>query len=110
MLAKKNRLTSKEFKEVRVFSFYRGPLFDIKTVTTLEDKYAVVVSAKTCRKAVERNKLKRTYYCIIKEIRDNGTTELNNKSFIFYPKRESLTSKYRDLKKIIYSALEKKHV
>ena len=90
MLAKKNRLTTKELKNVGRFSLYRGEYFDAKKSDTYTDKYAVVISVKTFKLAVQRNKIRRLFYRILY---DTLISKLNQKGYtvLFYPKKNTKT-------------------
>jgi ribonuclease P protein component len=89
MLAKKNRLTALKLKNVGRFSLYRGASFDAKKLEKYEQEYTCIISAKTMKKAVERNKVKRIFYRILQEsiIGKDGFTQ---KGFLFYPKKGSV--------------------
>lgn len=109
MLAKKNRLTSKDLKEVRGFSFYRSDLFDIKDFRDLEAKYAVIVGAKVYKKAVERNKVKRLFYRILGELLNEYPVIVKH-SCAFFPKKGILDKEYTVIKNEVTLAIKQKYV
>ena len=88
MLAKKNRLTTKEFKNVGRFSLYRGEFFDAKKSEIFSHKYAVVLSKKTFKLAVQRNKVRRLFYRILYETLKN-TIKQKSFTILFYPKKNT---------------------
>jgi ribonuclease P protein component len=109
MLAKKYKLTTLEIKglfnkkEGSFFSFKntRNSLFDIKYFSNREikeNKYAVILSGKTFKKAVERNKIKRQIYSLIEKF------EAKKGCFVLiYPKKEISKVLFQDLKKELYN-------
>ncbi len=88
MLAKKNRLTTKELKNVGRFSLYRGVYFDAKKSNIYSHKYAVVISSKTFKLAVQRNKVRRLFYRILYETLKNKV-EQKSYTILFYPKKNT---------------------
>lgn len=85
MLAKKNRLTVNELKNVGRFSLYRGIFFDAKKSKAFPHKYAIVISAKSYKKAVERNEIRRFFYRILQVLL--ASDKLKEETILFYPKK-----------------------
>lgn len=111
MLAKKYKLITSEIKDLfskkerSFFSFKnsRNNLFDIKYFSNPEikaNKYAVILSGKTFRTAVERNKIKRQIYSLLENLKDKKGTFV-----LVYPKKEIINTKFQDLKKELYNVL-----
>lgn len=111
MLAKKYKLTTSEIKDLFIkkersfFSFKntRNDLFDIKYFLNPEigyNKYAVILSGKIFKKAVERNKIKRQIYSLIEKF------EQKKGSFVLiYPKKKITNTIFQDLQKELYNVL-----
>lgn len=111
MLSKKYKLTTLEIKDLfskkerSFFSFKntRGNLFDIKYFSNPEikyNKYAVILSGKTFKRAIERNKIKRQIYSLVEKF------EQKQGFFVLiYPKKEILNVEFQDLKKELYNVL-----
>lgn len=111
MLAKKYKLTTLEIKDLfdkkerSFFSFKnsRNSLFDIKYFSNSkikENKYAVILSGKTFKTAIERNKIKRQIYSLIEKF------EIKKGCFVLiYPKKEIIKILFQDLKKELYNDL-----
>jgi ribonuclease P protein component len=105
MLAKENRLTSKELKDVGRFSLQRGKCIDIKRLENFEKKYSCILSAKTFKKAVDRNKVKRLVYGILQEGLISQGKKNKERSALLYPKKNILEIDREIIKKEILSNL-----
>lgn len=104
MLARKNRISTREFpsfkkKGIRFFS----PLFSLTVYPgTVGVRASVVVSKKTAKTAVSRNRVRRQFYAILEQlIKGSNRTAL----LVFYPKTEALKSPNNLLKKEIENTL-----
>lgn len=93
MPPKKQRLLKKDFNNLSKRSLVRNPLFDVAYITSPVPKIACVVSKKTLKKAVDRNKVKRKVYNAFRECIGN-----KNYIFIIYPKKDTLTTPYLKIK------------
>ena len=83
MPPKKRRLTKNDFKKGRTKVFFSNTLFDVATIQGVENKVACVISKKTIKKAIDRNKEKRRFLNIIyKSIKNK-----NHISLVFFPKK-----------------------
>ncbi len=104
MLAKKHRLTTLELKNVGRFSLYRGVTFDSKKLESCNQKYSCIISAKTLKKSVDRNKVKRIFYRILQEsvLEKEG---LNQKGLLLYPKKTALTTPFETIKEELLKIL-----
>jgi len=107
MIPKKNRLNSLFFKNL----FKKGKsidniLFSLKYVkdNIQEYKVSIVVSKKVSKKATERNLLKRRFLSVVIENKD---ILLKDTSYIFYPKKNSLTTERNILQNEIFLVLQK---
>lgn len=141
MLKANLKLKKKEFdfilvhKQAKLLKMIRNSLFDIKIFeTTPSDgmsrafqgkqtqrfKGSVIISSKTFKKAVERNKVKRRFYSVLTPLsRNTGSSpiktqgeqiqDLKNRldrvSIICYPKKESLDIEFSILEKEVYNEL-----
>jgi len=114
MLKKIFKLNSFEIKNIFTkkdtqLKALRGVFFDIKAfylenINKEEIKFAVVISSKSFKKAVERNKIRRQIYSIL-EIWQKENLKIKNIFFIFYPKKEIQNLKFLDLEKEVYNGL-----
>ncbi len=104
MLPKAKRLTKEDFNGTRPKVFFRHELLDIAQIPHISQKFACVVSKKTCKRAVDRNIIKRRVYTVLQSI----IIQQKN-SFILYPKRISLTTPYSHLDKEIKKAFATLH-
>lgn len=89
MLPKSKRFTKEDFQGKRPKVFFRCELFDIAAVTLSTQKCACVTAKKTFKRAVDRNLIKRRIFSAIKDI-----TLPPTHSFVFYPKKGSITTPY----------------
>lgn len=105
MLVKKNRLTTSELADVGRFSLYRGVNFDCKKLEAYNQKYSCIISAKTFKKAVERNKVKRIFYRILQEsvLRKEG---VNQKALLLYPKKIALLTPIETIREELLKTLK----
>lgn len=116
MLSKKYKLTTVEIKslfekkDINSFSLktVRNNLFDIKIFTNSnigDKKFAVILSGKTFKKAVDRNKIKRRINSIL-EKKIEALNKENKQAFILiYPKKEIINIQFQDLEKELYNIL-----
>lgn len=122
MLSKKNKLNTEEIKNLfdkkEGFSFslktIRHDFFDIKIFSGTNkenniplpyDKFSVILSGKTFKKAIERNKIKRRIYSVL-EIYLKSIKNTNNSYYVLiYPKKQSEDIIFQDLKKELYNIL-----
>jgi ribonuclease P protein component len=96
MFKKTHRLNTSEFKEV--FNFGKTintPLFLIKAKENKlkHSRFAVAVSKKISKKAVERNHLKRRFIHALKEV----CNMLPNKDYVFILNSQIKDIQYKDL-------------
>ncbi len=96
MLPKMERLTKEDFKKNHPKIFYRGELFDASFLVLPSQKFACVISKKTIKRAVDRNKIKRRVFHGIQNSIKNKKIHTKN-SFVFYPKKTSITKPYQQL-------------
>lgn len=104
MLPKTRRLTKEDFTTSRPKTFFRGEFFDIAYLSLPTKKFACVISKKTLKNAVDRNKVKRRIMNIISKIEITSAY-----SFIIYPKKISLDVTYQQLYKEIQKAFATLH-
>lgn len=107
MLPKEKRLTTRDLKDVGRFSLYRGTYFDVKITEKFTHKYGCILSKKTLKKAVERNKVKRVFYRILQEQIVSQKETYTEKGALFYPKKNTLTVSKEVLVKEIENSLKK---
>jgi len=70
-------------------------------------KSSIIISKKTFKKSVERNKVRRRFYSILeKYLQNNKDNFSKNLNLIFYPKKESLNIKFLVLQQEVYNILE----
>lgn len=122
MLSKKNKLNAEEIKNLfdkkEGFSFIlktiRHNLFDIKLFSSTNkeniipltyNKFAVILSGKTFKKAVERNKIKRRIYSLLESYLKDLKNTNNFYYVLIYPKKQSEDIIFQDLKKELYNIL-----
>ncbi|MEA4910877.1 Ribonuclease P protein component [bioreactor metagenome] len=118
MLKKLYKLTSLEIKSLFTKDtpnkVVRGVFFDIKYVSKKEEsskenfKFAIVLSQKNFKKAVERNKIRRQIFSILENyLKQQNLKKEANIYFLIYPKKEIRKLKFLDLKKEVYNVLDK---
>ncbi len=103
MLPVKKRVTKKLFDEIlkKGVVFY-GSFFTFRYINNTEiRRYAFVVPKKIAKKAVDRNKLKRRAYNIIRSL------PTKNSSGIFFYKKNGIDASYLDIKNDIIFILKK---
>lgn len=106
MLPRKNRIPKEDFptpkrQGFRIFS----PIFSGTFYKDEGDiRVSVVVSKKTAKTAVARNLIRRRFYEIIQDLQKRLTQQ---GMVVFYPKKETATIDFKDLKKEVEAALEK---
>lgn len=96
MIPKSKRLNKNDFTSLSRRNIIRTNLFDLGYLSSLNNKVTCIISKKTIKKAVDRNKIKRKFY--------NAYSENKIKTpyiIIFYPKKESLHTPYLVLKEEI---------
>lgn len=108
MLPKKNRLTTNDLKNVGRFSLHRGVYFDAKKADKFTNKYTVIISSKTFKKAVDRNEVKRFFYRILQEEVFPSQAEYDTHGVLFYPKKQTLTADKNLIQSEVFSYLKKK--
>lgn len=104
MLARKNRISTKEFPSFKnKGNRFSSPLFSATIYpTTTGFKASIVVSKKTAKTAVSRNRIRRQFYAIVETL----LKKLKNSALVvFYPKTEALTTSQTQLKKEIEETL-----
>ncbi len=92
MINKKERLTRLDFKDLSKRNMIRDYLFDISYIKSDKMKVSCIISKKTLKKAVERNKVKRKLYNLF-ELNRPKTPYI----IIFYPKKETLYTPFNEL-------------
>lgn len=105
MLPKSKRFTKEDFQGKRPKVFFRGELFDVAALTLATQKFACVTSKKTFKRAVDRNLIKRRIFNILR----STTYTTNSYSFVFYPKKISITTPFTHLQKEIKKAFDTLH-
>lgn len=106
MLPRKNRIPKEDFptskrQGLRLFSpFFSGTFYKEEGKT----RVSVVVSKKTAKTAVARNLIRRRFYEIMQELQKSLTQQ---GMIVFYPKKETTTADFKDLKEEVKVALQK---
>ena len=111
MLKSSNRIKQTEFQSLfKSGRSTQNPLFTLifghKTpeITTIGPKCTVVVSKNVSKKAVERNKIRRRFYSILKKYEKS----LQNKGFyIFLVKKPAQKSTFQDIEQALTSIILK---
>ncbi len=103
MFPKKKRVTKKLFDEIiKKGSTFSGYFFNFRYINNKDlPRYAFVVPKKISKKAVERNKLKRRGYSIIREY------PILNSMGVFFYKKNGVKASFLDIKNDIVSILKK---
>lgn len=105
MFSKKNRIPKYEIGEIISSGdfFYKGDLLNIKKLDKNYSKpqFAVIVSKKVSKKAVERHLIKRRIIAAIKEIQN-----IPNSSYVFFTKPEIKNKSFKEIKEIIQKAFK----
>ncbi len=117
MLKKAYKLTSLEiksiFKKNTPIKIIRGVFFDIKYVLFETNKrknfsFAVILSGKVFKKAVERNKIRRRIFSLLdKYLKEKEIKTEEKLAVLIYPKKDLKTLKFLDLEKELYNAFNK---
>lgn len=94
VLSSKNRLNKKEIGKLREekLPVLQGQYFGLIYEPLNEKKFSLIVSSKISKKAVERNKIKRIFYDIVKEY----FFDLNG-HFLFLAKRNIVNATKKDI-------------
>lgn len=89
MLPKAERLTTEDIKALAQGKSVFGTLVSLRFVPADKTKFAVAVSKKVAARAVDRNRIRRRVYAIVK-----NTKATFNKAFfvMLSPKKECLTA------------------
>ncbi len=94
MLGKKFKLKKINFEEIfKIGEKYKSDFFTIIKIKNKERKFAVLPNKKEFKKAVERNKIKRRIYEIIRL----NFEKIPKGSFIIFPKKNCLKLKFKEL-------------
>lgn len=103
MLPKSERLTKDDFVNTYPKVFFRSEYFDVTSISSLQQKFACVISKKRIKKAVTRNKVKRRIFNSIKELLLQKTLSIEHKKqyIVFYPKPITQKTDYHVLYKEI---------
>jgi ribonuclease P protein component len=99
MLPKPERLTKSDFVGLRPRIVFRGTFVDMAISKAPLSRFACVIAKKRIKRAVDRNKVKRKIYHIIKEVKPKSLNLV-----IIYPKVTALHSNYSHIKEEISSA------
>ena len=105
MLPSKERLNKQYFT---LLSKDKGVLTVFNTLGTLKYKqslkkaFSIVISSKIAKKAVDRNKIKRRIYTLIRK-----DLKLNNFSGIIYISKNALGLNYEQTKELFFKLIEK---
>ncbi|MEK7569070.1 MAG: ribonuclease P protein component [Patescibacteria group bacterium] len=106
MLSKKNRISKEDFpssqvRGLRIFSpLFSGVIYKNDGLT----RVAVVVSKKTAKTAVVRNRIRRRFYAALAHfLKDTNKGYL----MVFYPKKEAETAPFPVLRSEIEATLRK---
>lgn len=106
MLPKKNRISKKDFptpqgRGSRVFSpLFSGVIYKNDGLT----RVAVVVSKKTAKTAVVRNRIRRKFYAALAPFLKDAS---KGRLMVFYPKKEVATVPFTVLKSEVETILRK---
>ncbi len=107
MLPKSQRFTTKDFTGKRPKVFFRSEYLDATLLLLPTQKFACVISKKTIRKAVDRNRVKRV---IFEAIRTQSKENISEFSCVIYPKKTTPTLPYsvinEEIKKV-FATLQK---
>lgn len=98
MIPKGRRIHTAFFSKQYPFSLIHGRLLSLRVYQIpgqIQANFAVVVSKKTAKDAVTRNKLRRRVYTAIRDSLADVPKEL---SMVLYPKKEILTADYTEVK------------
>lgn len=101
MLPKSERLTKKDFVGLRPRIMFRGTFVDIAVSSAPKSRFACVIAKKRIKRAVDRNKVKRKIYNIIREVKPKTPNLI-----IVYPKITALTGNYVNIKEEIIQSFD----
>ncbi len=96
MLPKSERLTKKDFVGIRPRIIFRGTFVDIAVLPSSLSRFACVIAKKRIKRAVDRNRVKRKIYHIIREVKPKTPNLV-----IIYPKVTVLAGNYLNIKEEI---------
>lgn len=99
MLPKLERLTKTDFVGLRPRIIFRGTFVDIAVVSSEKSRFACVIAKKRIKKAVERNRVKRKIYHIIRDNKPKSPYLV-----IIYPKITALSGNSTHIKEEIIQA------
>ena len=101
MLNKKARISRVEFgrKPIRSKVFAFG---SIKILPGTKGAGAVVISKKTCRTAVGRNKVRRRFYSLLAGLERSGRL---TSPVVIYPNKAALSASFGDLREAVQKLL-----
>lgn len=102
MLPKKQRAKKGDFLNIKPKTVIRSDLFDIAKTSIKKDVFACIISKKTLKKSVERNKLRRRIFYIL-----NKNKIIKNEFVIIYPKSKSLREEFKVLENELIKSLNK---
>ncbi len=103
MLAKPQRLEKRQVEYIlKKGQSSTSKLFILKFTENNEEKskYATIISSKISKKAVERNKLRRQIYEIIRTALKESTPE-KNLNLVLIPKKQILSSSFEEIQEDI---------
>lgn len=101
MLPKSRRLKKNDFVGIKTKVIFRGTYTDVAVAPAPSLKFSCIISKKTVKRAIDRNKIKRRIYGILEKIKT--TTPY----FVFlYPKQPALDSNYKLLQAEIYKVFD----
>ena len=112
MLPSKFKLKKQEIKNIfikrnhKLLSVIRGSCFDLKLFSFEKKNGSVIVSSKTLKRAVDRNKIKRMFYGILEKIFKDQKNNTKNIVFIFYPTKKALEVSFFILEKEVYNVVK----
>lgn len=99
MLPKQERLTKTDFVGIRPRIVLRGTFLDISVIPSTASRFACVITKKRVKRAVDRNRIKRKIYAIVREVKPK-----NPHLVILYPKINTLKGDYTHIQKEISEA------
>lgn len=99
MLPKSERLTKKDFVGLRPRIIFRGTFVDIAASPAQLSRFACVIAKKRIKRAVDRNRVKRKIYHIIREVKPETSNLV-----IVYPKITTLSGQFSNIKEEIAKA------
>jgi ribonuclease P protein component len=106
MLPKQLRFTKQDFVGTRPKVFFRGTFCDAAFVSLPTTKYTCIISKKTLKRAVDRNRARRRLMSIVAQY---SKSTQSNKSVILYPKKELPTAPHPQLQDEIKKLFDTLH-